>query len=69
MITNKIEFDYFIKEKLASQGVNVSKLAEVIGTSQQNLSQRIKKATLDYIEISQIADILGYKIEWIKKEQ
>ena len=28
---------------------------------------RIKKATFDYIELSKIADFLGYNIEWIKK--
>ena len=67
MISNKIEFEYFLKSKLAENGLNVSKLAEHLGTSQQNISQRIKKATFDYIELSRIADFLGYKIEWIKK--
>lgn len=67
MITNKIEFEYFLKAKLAEKGLNISKLAEMLGTSQQNISQRIKKASFDYIELSKIADLLGYKIEWIKK--
>ncbi len=68
MITNKIEFEYFIKGKLAENGFNISKLADILGTSQQNISQRIKKATFDYIELSKIADILGYEIEWVKKK-
>ena len=67
MIANKIEFEYFLKSKLAEKGLNISKLAEFLGTSQQNVSQRIKKATFDYIELSKIADFLGYNIEWIKK--
>ena len=67
MIENKIEFEYFIKGKLAENGLNISKLAEKWGTSQANMSQRIKKATLDYIEVSKIADMLGYDIEWIKR--
>jgi len=67
MITNKIEFEYFLKGKLAENGLNISKLAEKLGTSQANMSQRIKKASFDYIELSKIADILGYTIEWVKK--
>lgn len=67
MIKNKIEFEFFIKAKLAEQGLNVSKLAEKLETSQQNISQRIKKATLDYIEITKIADLLGYDIVWEKR--
>ena len=59
---------YFLKGKLAENGFNISKLSEVLGTSQQNVSQRIKKATFDYIELSKIADLLGYDIEWIKRK-
>lgn len=68
MISNKLEFEYFLKGKLAENGLNISKLAEMLQTSQQNISQRIKKASFDYIEISKIADLLGYSIEWVKKE-
>ncbi len=68
MIKSKIEFEYFLKGKLAENGYNISKLAEMLGTSQQNISQRIKKATFDYIELSQIADLLGYDIEWVKRK-
>ena len=68
MITNKIEFEYFLKGKLAENGLNITKLAEMLGTSQANISQRIKKATFDYIELSQIADLLGYDIEWVKRK-
>jgi len=68
MITNKIEFEYFIKGKLAENGLNITKLSNLLGTSQANVSQRIKKATFDYIELSHIADLLGYDIEWIKRK-
>lgn len=67
MITNKIEFEYFIKGKLAENGLNISKLAEMLGTSQANLSKKIKIASLNYIDLNKIADLLGYKIEWVKK--
>lgn len=67
MINNKIEFEYFIKGKLAENGLNVARLASMLNTSQQNISQRLKRAGFDYIEISKIADLLGYDIEWIKR--
>jgi hypothetical protein len=33
----------------------------------QNLSKKINKGTLRYEEAEEIAELLGYKIEWIKK--
>lgn len=68
MIKNKIEFEYLIKSKLAENGLNVSRLAEMLGTTHQNISQRLKRCSFDYVEISQIADLLGYEIEWIKRK-
>ena len=58
MIKNKIEFEYFIKGKLAENGLN---------TSHQNVAQRLKRCGFDYVEISHIADLLGYDIEWKKR--
>ena len=68
MIKNKTEFEYFIKGKLAESGLNLSKLAMMLETSPQNIAQRLKRAGFDYIEISKIADLLGYDIEWIKRQ-
>lgn len=67
MIKSKQEFEFFIKGKLAANGLNVSKLAEMLNTSPQNTMQRLKRASFDYIEICRIADLLGYDIEWIKR--
>ena len=67
MIKNKIEFEYFIKGKLAECGLNVSKLAILLESSPQNIAQRLKRCGFDYIEISKIADLLGYDIEWVKR--
>lgn len=68
MINNKIEFEYFIKGKLAENGMNISKLAEMLGTSHANLSKKIKIASLNYIDLNRIADLLGYDIEWVKRK-
>lgn len=35
--------------------------------SVQNFTTKINRQTLKYDEIVQIADVLGYKIEWVKK--
>lgn len=64
---NKIELEYLVKSKLAENGLNITKLAEQFEVTPQNISQRLKKGTFDYLEMCKIADILGYKIEWIKK--
>ena len=37
--------------------------------SLQNLSNKIKRESLKYEEIEEIATILNYKIEWIDKSQ
>lgn len=67
MIKSKIEFEYFLKGKLAENGLNISKLAEMLNTSHQNVAQRLKRCGFDYVEISHIADMLGYDIEWEKR--
>jgi hypothetical protein len=67
MIKSKIEFEYFLKGKLAENGLNISKLAEMLNTSHQNVAQRLKRCGFDYVEISHIADMLGYDIEWKKR--
>lgn len=37
-------------------------------SSVQNLSNKIRKGSLKYSEVLQIAEIIGYEIKWIKKE-
>lgn len=67
MIKSRIEFEYFLKGKLAENGLNVARLAAMLNTSQQNVAQRLKRCGFDYVEISHIADLLGYDIEWKKR--
>ena len=68
MIKNKLEFEYFIKGKLAENGLTLAKLANMLDTSQQNISQRLKRCGFDYVEISYIADLLNYDIVWVKRD-
>ncbi|MBR4122824.1 MAG: hypothetical protein IKT93_00220 [Clostridia bacterium] len=68
MIKSKQEFEYFIKGKLAENGLNVAKLATMLNTSHQNVLQRLKRCGFDYVEISYIADLLNYDIVWVKRD-
>lgn len=64
---NKIELEFLLKSKLAEKGLNITKFAEHLGVTPQNISQRVKKGTFGYLEICEIADWLGYTIKWEKK--
>lgn len=64
---NNIEFEYLIKSKLAARGMNITKLAQILGTSPANISQRIKRGSFNCLELYNIADILGYSIVWKEK--
>ena len=33
----------------------------------QNFSAKLSRGTLKYIEVVEILDVIGYKIQWIKK--
>ena len=36
-------------------------------TTPQNISNKLVRGTIKYSELVEIADIIGYKIEWIEK--
>lgn len=64
-----------IKSYIVSAGWTITKLAEELNKRNgndytvQNLSNKIRKESLKYSEILEIADILGYKIKWeLKKD-
>ncbi|MDU1279234.1 MAG: helix-turn-helix transcriptional regulator [Clostridium sp.] len=58
-----------IKKIMIDENINISKLAEKIGTSQQNLSAKLKRNNPNIKDLEEIAKSLGYelKIEFIKK--
>ena len=63
-----------IKAYIVKSGWTISKVQEELnkrnGTNfgMQNLSKKINNETLRYNEILQIADIIGYTIEWTQKK-
>lgn len=38
-------------------------------TTSQNLSNKLSRGTIKYSECKEIAEIIGYKIEWIEKKR
>jgi len=56
-----------IKGLIYGAGSNVAKVADALGTSAQNLNQKIARGTLRYSEYKQILDLLGYKFKLEKK--
>lgn len=58
-----------IKKIMIDEDINISKLAEKIGTSQQNLSAKLKRNNPNIKDLEEIAESLGYelKIEFVKK--
>ena len=69
MTTLKDEIKAFIVRK----GYTVAGLADLLTakgypTSKQNLNNKINRGSLKYEEILQIAEVLGYDIQWIDKK-
>lgn len=63
-----------VKGYIVSSGWSITKLAEELNKrngneyTMQNLSNKIRKESLKYSEILQIANIIGYDIKWVKKD-
>ena len=63
-----------IKSYIVKSGWTISKVQDELnkrnGTDfgMQNLSKKINNETIRYNEILQIADIIGYTIEWNQKK-
>ena len=61
-----------LKGLIISQGFTMSKVNDELnrrhGTnlSFQNFSNRFRKESFSYNEVSEILDIIGYRIEWVK---
>lgn len=62
------KFGTFLKGKLAENGLSMRKLAEMLNTSPENLCQKIKRGSISYDDAQEIADLIGYEIEWKRKE-
>lgn len=60
-----------IKRMMFERDVNISRLAELLNTSQPNLSAKLKRNDFRVSELEKISLILGYevKIEFLEKQK
>lgn len=62
-----MNFEFTFKGKLAENGISMRKFAERLNVSPENLSQKVKRGSITYDYAQEIADLLGYDIEWVKR--
>ena len=67
-LQTKDDFERYIKSLCSLKAISVSELARQFGTSPQNFSSRLKACGFNYLELQQIAGLLGYDIEWVKRK-
>lgn len=71
-VTEKIKNE--IRSYIVKKGLSTQKLAELLNEkygrkeSAQNLTNKLNRGSLRYNEVLEIADVLGYKIQWTEKE-
>lgn len=62
-----------IKSLLAQEATTMTKIAERLYAeknrplSMNNLSRKLRAETIKYVEVAEIADLLGYDIKFIKR--
>ena len=63
-----------IKGHIAKEGLNITKVTEMLNQKNdtkytvQNLHKKINNESLRYSDALEIAEVLGYRIEWVKKD-
>ena len=62
-----------IKSKIVASGWAIKDVANELGIkynrnySPESLTNKLRRGTIQYQEVKDIADIIGYKIKWIKE--
>lgn len=67
------EMQKFFKSKLAMSGMTFTKLIEEYNKSNEhttvsNINNKLSRGTIKYSEIVKLADIMGYDIQWVKRD-
>lgn len=74
-IENSNEIRNEIKSYIAKKGIEMQKLVEMINEkynkkdSLSNLSNKLRRGTIKYSEVKEIADVIGYEIQWQDKKK
>lgn len=56
------------KKAMFEADTNSHRIATELGISPQALSQKLKRGVLPYIEVEELAEHMGYSLEWVRKE-
>ncbi len=72
MSTNKVNIHDQVKSIITYQGWTLTRVVKEMNsrhpdrkeTTVQNISNKLTRGTIKYAEILEIADIIGYDIEW-----
>ena len=70
---NAKDLEYKLKATLAGSGHTLTSLVKELNqqgnsTTVQNVSNKIKRGSLNYLEVNEMLDAIGYDIEWIKRK-
>lgn len=57
-----------IKSLLAKENMTMKDVAEQMDSTIQNLSQKLRNKTIKFEEVREIANLLGYDIEFVKRK-
>ncbi len=62
-----------LKGTLASSGYTLTSLVKQLNekgssTTIQNVSNKLKRGSINYLEMVDMLDAIGYEIEWVKKK-
>ena len=67
------EMQKFFKSKLAMSGITFVKLIDEYNktndkTPVSNINNKLSRGTIKYTEVVRLADIMGYDIQWVKRD-
>lgn len=67
------EMQKFFKSKLAMSGMTFTNLIDEYNknnehTTISNINNKLARDSIKYLEVIKLADIMGYDIEWVKRD-
>ena len=70
---NAKELELQLKSVLAGTGHTLTSLVKELNskgnsTTVQNVSNKLKRGSLNYLEVEEMLQAIGYDIEWVKRK-
>ena len=70
---NAKELELQLKGILAGCGYSITRLVKELNekgnsTTVQNVSNKLKRGSLNYLEVVEMLEAIGYDIEWVKRK-